>query len=170
MNKTIIKTSDAPAAIGPYSQAVIAGDFVHCSGQIALDAATGELIEGDVEAQTQKVLDNLVHVAHNVQVGEATLLIAQVGIAGSSTIGRYCLIGGAAGVSGHIEVADRTTIAARSVVLRPITEPGLTWSGTVTAQPIRVWQKNLARLLKLDDLARQVRQLEKNPGESEKHD
>jgi 2-iminobutanoate/2-iminopropanoate deaminase len=49
----------APAAIGPYSQAIVAGGFVHCSGQIALDPATGNLVEGDVAAQTERVLKNL---------------------------------------------------------------------------------------------------------------
>ena len=54
-----IHTSAAPAAIGPYSQAVVAGGFAFCSGQIAMDPATGDLIEGDVQAQTEQVLNNL---------------------------------------------------------------------------------------------------------------
>ena len=54
-----IATTAAPAAIGPYSQAIVAGGFVHCSGQIALDPATGALIPGDVAAQTERVLENL---------------------------------------------------------------------------------------------------------------
>ncbi len=54
-----IHTSAAPAAIGPYSQAVVAGGFAFCSGQIAMDPSTGDLIEGDVQAQTEQVLSNL---------------------------------------------------------------------------------------------------------------
>jgi 2-iminobutanoate/2-iminopropanoate deaminase len=54
-----IATADAPAAIGPYSQAIVHGGLVYCSGQIALDADTGELIEGDVVTQTHKCLQNL---------------------------------------------------------------------------------------------------------------
>jgi 2-iminobutanoate/2-iminopropanoate deaminase len=57
--KKLIVTKDAPAAIGPYSQAVEAGGFVFLSGQIPLDPATGKLVEGDVVAQTERVLDNL---------------------------------------------------------------------------------------------------------------
>ena len=57
-------TRPAPAAIGPYSQAVAAGGLVHCSGQIAIDPATGELIAGDVAAQTDRVLQNLAAVLH----------------------------------------------------------------------------------------------------------
>ncbi|MCA9598585.1 MAG: RidA family protein [Myxococcales bacterium] len=59
MPKRIIKTDKAPAAIGPYSQAVISGDLVFTSGQIPLDPSSGELCEGDIEAQTHQVMKNL---------------------------------------------------------------------------------------------------------------
>ena len=54
-----IHAPSAPAAIGPYAHAIAAGPFVFCSGQTPIDPATGKLIEGDIEAQTQRVLDNL---------------------------------------------------------------------------------------------------------------
>ncbi|HZU23946.1 MAG TPA: RidA family protein [Bryobacteraceae bacterium] len=54
-----VSTDRAPRAIGPYSQAVIHGDLVFLSGQIALDAATGQLVDGDIAAQTRRVLDNI---------------------------------------------------------------------------------------------------------------
>ncbi len=57
-----VSTPDAPAAIGPYSQAVVAGELVFCSGQIALDPATGKVVEGDARLQTKQVLTNLGHV------------------------------------------------------------------------------------------------------------
>ncbi|MCE9580039.1 MAG: Rid family detoxifying hydrolase [Deltaproteobacteria bacterium] len=63
MNRTVVKTAAAPAAIGPYSQAVVVpvGDstMVFCSGQIPLDPATGQMVEGDVSAQARRVLDNV---------------------------------------------------------------------------------------------------------------
>jgi 2-iminobutanoate/2-iminopropanoate deaminase len=63
MERNIVRTAEAPAAIGPYSQAVVVpmGDrkMVFCSGQIAIDPATGAIVEGDVAVQTQRVLDNL---------------------------------------------------------------------------------------------------------------
>ena len=59
MTRKIIHTDQAPAAIGPYSQAVRAGDTVYLSGQIPLDPATGELVEGDVSAQARRAFDNL---------------------------------------------------------------------------------------------------------------
>jgi len=59
MSKQAITTSDAPAAIGPYSQAIRAGDFLFLSGQIPLDPATGQLVEGSIGDQTHRVLRNL---------------------------------------------------------------------------------------------------------------
>jgi 2-iminobutanoate/2-iminopropanoate deaminase len=59
VQKTHIQTSGAPAAIGPYSQAIVANGFVFCSGQVAIDPQTNELVEGGIEAQTRRVLQNL---------------------------------------------------------------------------------------------------------------
>lgn len=58
-DRKVVSTPDAPGAIGPYNQAIVAGGFVHCSGQVALDPATMEVIEGDVAAQTVQVMKNL---------------------------------------------------------------------------------------------------------------
>ncbi|MEO0663937.1 MAG: Rid family hydrolase, partial [Planctomycetota bacterium] len=54
-----VKTDKAPGAIGPYNQAIVAGGFVHCSGQVAFDPASGEIVQGDVRVQTQRVMENL---------------------------------------------------------------------------------------------------------------
>lgn len=54
-----ISTNDAPAAIGPYSQAIKAGDLLFCSGQVPIDPKTGELVQGDIATQTDRVLDNI---------------------------------------------------------------------------------------------------------------
>ncbi len=59
MPKTLVATERAPRAIGPYSQAIRVGDFVYLSGQIPLDPATGELVTGDIEAETHRVMQNL---------------------------------------------------------------------------------------------------------------
>lgn len=59
MSATAVLTGAAPAPIGPYSQAVAAGGFVFCSGQVALDAQTGDLLDGDVAEQTRKAMANL---------------------------------------------------------------------------------------------------------------
>ena len=68
--RTTVATEHAPAAIGPYAQAVAAGDFVFCSGQIPLDPTTNQLVEGGVEIQTRRVLDNLAAV---LQAGGSSL-------------------------------------------------------------------------------------------------
>lgn len=59
MANTVISTDKAPAAIGPYSQAIAAGDLLFTSGQIPLDPATGQMVQGDVRAQTERVMENL---------------------------------------------------------------------------------------------------------------
>ena len=59
MNKTIIKPAASPAAVGPYSHAVRVGELLFCSGQIPLDPATGQLVPGDIRAQTERVLENV---------------------------------------------------------------------------------------------------------------
>ena len=59
MKKKIIKTSEAPAAIGPYSQAVLAGDTLYCSGQIAINPNTGELVIDSIQAETEQVMKNI---------------------------------------------------------------------------------------------------------------
>jgi reactive intermediate/imine deaminase len=78
MSRSIISTEKAPAAIGPYSQAVRAGDTVYFSGQIPLDPATGALVDGDITAQTRRVFDNLTAVA--AAAGGSLGQIVRVGI------------------------------------------------------------------------------------------
>ncbi|MGA0587034.1 RidA family protein [Dyella sp. KRB-257] len=78
MSCSIIATERAPAAIGPYSQAVRAGNTVYFSGQIPLDPATGALVEGDIRVQTRRVFDNLTAVAE--AAGGSLAQIVRVGI------------------------------------------------------------------------------------------
>jgi len=78
MSRTIIHTDNAPRAIGPYSQAVRAGTTVYLSGQIPLDPATGELVAGDITAQTRRVFDNLVAVC--AAAGGSLADVVRVGI------------------------------------------------------------------------------------------
>ena len=83
MERRIIVTADAPAAIGPYSQAVRLGELVFTSGQIALDPATGQLIDGDVRAQTERVMQNLAAVLSEAdtsfdQVLKATIFLVDM--------------------------------------------------------------------------------------------
>ena len=89
MTHTAIQTPDAPTAIGPYSQAIAAGDLVFLSGQIALDPATGELVgEGDIEAQTERVLDNLHAVLAAAGASFATVVKATIFLTDLSNFGK----------------------------------------------------------------------------------
>ncbi len=74
MPKTAIATPDAPAAIGPYSQAIRSGDMLYTSGQIPIDPATGNLVEGDITAQTVRVCQNLQAVLAAAGLGFAQVL------------------------------------------------------------------------------------------------
>jgi 2-iminobutanoate/2-iminopropanoate deaminase len=76
-----VLSSQAPRPIGPYSQAVISGGFLFCSGQIALDPATGQLVEGGIEAQTDRVLLNLLAVLREAKMGPENVVKATVYLA-----------------------------------------------------------------------------------------
>ena len=69
MNRTASHTDNAPKALGPYSQAIVANGFVFCAGQTPVDPATGKLVEGDVSVQTRRCLDNLAAVLESAGSG-----------------------------------------------------------------------------------------------------
>jgi 2-iminobutanoate/2-iminopropanoate deaminase len=71
MNRTASHTDNAPKALGPYSQAIVANGFVFCAGQTPVDPSTGKLVEGDVSAQTRRCLDNLAAVLESAGSGWA---------------------------------------------------------------------------------------------------
>ena len=85
-------------------------------------------------------LDNLIQVAHNVVIGEATVIAAQTGIAGSTTVGARCMIGGQVGIGGHLTVANGSKIAAKSGVSASLIQEGLTYQGN-PAIPVKQFQK-----------------------------
>jgi 2-iminobutanoate/2-iminopropanoate deaminase len=84
MDRSIVSTPDAPAAIGPYSQAVKAGGMIFCSGQIPLDPKTGQMVEGDVDVQAKQVMKNLEAVlkaggSSFAQVVKTTIFLTDLG-------------------------------------------------------------------------------------------
>lgn len=92
-------------------------------------------------------IDNLVQIGHNVHIAKGSIIVAQVGIAGSSKIGAYCALGGQVGIAGHITVADQVQIAGQGGVIQNITESGI-YGGT-PAVPIRDWHRQSVYLRKL---------------------
>jgi UDP-3-O-[3-hydroxymyristoyl] glucosamine N-acyltransferase len=150
----------------PQVGTVIIGDDCEIGANSCIDRGA----VGDTVLEEDCRLDNLVQIGHNVVVGAHTAIAAMGGAAGSARIGRYCLLGGQAAVNGHQEIADRTTLAATSKVMKTITEAGQTWSGMVPASPIKEWQRSLAKLSRLDGLMRRVQNLEKQLGKTTKDD
>ncbi|AZN36138.1 UDP-3-O-(3-hydroxymyristoyl)glucosamine N-acyltransferase [Iodobacter ciconiae] len=105
-------------------------------------------------------IDNLIQVAHNVEIGEHTAMAACVGIAGSTKIGARCQIGGAVMISGHLEICDGVTVMGGTLVAKTIREAGV-YSGSYPMQTYDDWRHNAAHLRHLDELARRIKQLEK---------
>jgi UDP-3-O-[3-hydroxymyristoyl] glucosamine N-acyltransferase len=103
--------------------------------------------------------DNLVHVAHNVTVGENTILVAQVGISGSTTIGRHVVLAGQVGVAGHIHIGDHVMVGAQSGIANDV-PAGEILSGSA-AMPHKTWLKVQRILPRLPGLKKQVSDLEK---------
>jgi len=106
-------------------------------------------------------LDNQIQVGHNVHIGDHTAIAGCTAIAGSARIGRYCLIGGGVGITGHLEICDRVTVTAMSLVTQSITEPG-EYSSGMPVQDSRAWRRNGARFRQLDELARKIGTLTKD--------
>lgn len=133
----------------------VLGDAVEVGANTTIDrgALADTIIGNGVK------LDNLIHVAHNVRIGDNTAIAAQVGIAGSTTIGQRCTIGGQAGIVDHLTIADDVHITAGTLVTGSIDRPGV-YSASLKAQPVEAWRRNAARLHHLDELARRVQALE----------
>jgi UDP-3-O-[3-hydroxymyristoyl] glucosamine N-acyltransferase len=103
-------------------------------------------------------IDNLVHIAHNVRIGEHSIIVAQVGIAGSTTIGRGVTLAGQAGIPGHLTIGDGATVAAQAGVFGDI-PPGAVYSG-YPARPHKESLRASAGMARLPQLVKRIRALE----------
>jgi len=103
-------------------------------------------------------LDNQIQIGHNVRIGAHTIIAGCVAIAGSTSIGEYCMIGGGTSFNGHINIADRTIITGASIVGKSITDPGVYSSG-ISVQPHHKWMKTMLRLSQLNDMFVKLRKL-----------
>ncbi len=104
-------------------------------------------------------IDNLVHLGHNVRVGPHSIIVAQVGIAGSTTLGSGVTLGGQAGIGGHVTIGDRATVAAQAGVFGDL-DGGLTYSG-YPARPHREALRAQAAAFRLPKLVERIRALER---------
>ena len=129
---------------------VVVEDEVEIGANTTVDRA----MMGETRVSRNAKIDNLVQVAHNVKVGESTVLCSQVGIAGSSTVGSHCTLTGQVGVGGHLEIADNCIIGAQSGVPSSITKPGM-YLGT-PAMDAGLSRRIYAAMRKLPDMYRKL--------------
>lgn len=134
---------------------VIIGDDVEIGACVAIDRATF----GSTRIGSGCKLDNLVHIAHNVSVGENTLLVAQVGIAGSTTIGRGATLAGQVGVAGHITLGDGVMAASKTGIPRDLPDGAVV--GGIPAVPIREWRRQVAAINRLPETTGELKELKK---------
>ncbi len=135
---------------------VVIEDYVEVGAATTIDRAT----LGSTVIRKGAKLDNLIQIAHNVEIGENTVIASQTGIAGSTKIGRNCMIGGQVGIIGHIHIADGTKIAAQSGIGASITEENTILQGS-PAFGIGDYKRSYIGYRKLPELMKELDALKK---------
>jgi UDP-3-O-[3-hydroxymyristoyl] glucosamine N-acyltransferase len=135
---------------------VILGDDVEIGANTAIDRGALE----DTVLEEGVKLDNLIHIAHNVQIGAHSALAAACAIAGSTKVGRYCTVGGLVGLAGHITIGDNVHFSGATPVTRSFKHAGY-YSGNLPAMDNPDWRKAVARIRHLDEMAKRLKVLEK---------
>ena len=133
---------------------------IHNDVEIGANCTIDRATIGETRIGSGTKLDNLIHIAHNVVIGEHTVIAAQTGISGSTKVGKYCSFGGQVGLTGHIKIADRTKIGAQSGVPKSIVESGKTYFG-YPAKELQETLKIQAAIGKLPDLLYEIRSMQK---------
>ncbi len=136
----------------PQLGTVIIGNRVEIGANTCIDrgAVDNTVIEDNV------IIDNLCQIAHNVHIGTGTAMAGAAVVAGSTNIGRYCIIGGRSVFNGHIDICDGVTITGATSVMRSIKKPGIYSSG-VPDMPNSKWRKVMACLPLLDEIYKNAR-------------
>jgi len=150
----------APGEDGEYTKIpqlgnVVLEDNVELGANTTIDRAT----MGSTIVHKGVKLDNLVQIAHNVEVGDNTVIAAITGIAGSSKVGKNCMFGGHAGVAGHLNVADGTKLGAFTGVSKNITQKDVFMRG-IPAQDAKLYGRSYVNFKQLPDLAAQIKELQ----------
>lgn len=135
---------------------VLIGDDVEIGANTTIDrgALDDTIIGNGVK------LDNLIQIAHNCQVGDHTAMAAFAGMAGSSKLGKRVMVGGQAGIMGHIEVGDDVVVSARSFMSKSTSDKGV-FTSAIPSQPHQEWMRNAVHLRHLNEMADRIRALEK---------
>lgn len=126
--------------------------------EIGANTTVDRAMMGSTVVHTNAKLDNLVMVAHNVQVGASTFMCGQSGVAGSTTIGSHCILAGQVGVAGHIEIADGTIFGAQTGVTKTIKTPGY-YEGSPAFDAAQ-WRKSAVGFKQLPDILHRLSALE----------
>lgn len=134
---------------------VIIEDDVEIGANTTVDRA----MMGSTIVHRNAKIDNLVQVAHNVEVGESTFLCAQVGIAGSSKIGGHCILAGQVGVAGHLEIADNCIFGAQSGIPSHVRKAGM-YQGSPIIDAMN-WRRSIVGFKNLPDIMKRLQELEK---------
>lgn len=134
---------------------VIIEDDVEIGANTTVDRA----MMGSTIIRRNAKIDNLVQVAHNVEVGESTFLCSQVGIAGSSKIGGHCILAGQVGVAGHLEIADNCVFGAQSGIPSSVRKAGM-YQGSPIIDAMN-WRRSVVGFKQLPDLMKKLQELEK---------
>jgi UDP-3-O-[3-hydroxymyristoyl] glucosamine N-acyltransferase len=140
----------------PQVGGVVIGDDVEIGANTTIDRGTIEdtVIEDGVK------LDNLVQVAHNARLGAHTIMAAMSGVAGSTKVGKRCMIGGGTVMINSLTICDDVKFTFHSIVTRSVDEPG-TYSGHLPAEEAAKWRKNAVRFRNLDEMAERLANLER---------
>lgn len=136
---------------------VVLGDNVEIGSNTTIDRGkfSATIISDGVK------IDNQVQIGHNVFIGENTIMSACTAVAGSTRIGKNCLIAGAVGISDHLEIADRVIITAMSRVTHSLTKEGMSYSTGTNVTETAVWRRNAVRFSQLNDMAKRLKELER---------
>ena len=150
----------APAENGydkiPQIGNVVIEDDVEVGANTCIDRST----MGATVVRRGVKLDNLIQVAHNVEIGENTVMAAQVGVAGSTKVGQWCMFGGQAGMAGHITIADKTHVGAQAGITNSIRKSGETIIGS-PAWDAKGFMKSAAIFRRLPDMYQQINDIKK---------
>jgi UDP-3-O-[3-hydroxymyristoyl] glucosamine N-acyltransferase len=142
---------------------VVLEDFVSIGANATVDCAT----LGSTRVGRGSKIDNLVQLAHNVEIGQNTVIAAQTGIAGSAKIGDQCVLAGQVGMAGHVTLANKTTVTAQSGVGKNVKQEGTILQGS-TAFDFKQNQRAQIVFRRLPELEQRVAQLEKAKNAAEK--
>lgn len=144
----------------PQTGGVIIGNRVEIGACTCIDrgALDPTVIEDNV------IIDNLCQIAHNVHIGYGTAVAGGVIMAGSLKVGRFCQIGGASVINGHMEICDGAVITGMGMVMRPITEKGIYSSG-IPLQTNKEWRKTAALVMNIDEMNKRLKSIEKRLNE-----